>query len=125
MAEDKTYIIIDDNEIDIYIAKKMIELSFPNANIITFNNGTDALEMVKITKFDVPAIMLVDINMPIMKGFQFMEQFEKLSSEIQKNFIPYFLTSSINESDMSIAKSFKSIKKYINKPLVSNYILEL
>ena len=125
MAEDKTYIIIDDNEIDIYIAKKMIELSFPNANIITFNNGTDALEMVKITKFDVPAIMLVDINMPIMIGFQFMEQFEKLSSEIQKNFIPYFLTSSINESDMSIAKSFKSIKKYINKPLVSNYILEL
>ena len=125
MAEDKTYIIIDDNEIDIYIAKKMIELSFPNANIITFNNGTDALEMVKITKFDLPAIMLVDINMPIMKGFQFMEQFEKLSSEIQKNFIPYFLTSSINESDMSIAKSFKSIKKYINKPLVSNYILEL
>jgi CheY-like chemotaxis protein len=125
MAEDKTYIIIDDNEIDIYIAKKMIELSFPNANIITFNNGTDALEMVKITKFDVPAIMLVDINMPIMTGFQFMEQFEKLSSEIQKNFIPYFLTSSINESDMSIAKSFKSIKKYINKPLVSNYILEL
>ena len=125
MAEDKTYIIIDDNEIDIYIAKKMIELSFPNANIITFNNGTDALEMVKITKFDVPAIILVDINMPIMTGFQFMEQFEKLSSEIQKNFIPYFLTSSINESDMSIAKSFKSIKKYINKPLVSNYILEL
>jgi len=124
MAQDKTYIIIDDNEIDIYIAKKMIELSFPNANIITFNNGTDALEMVKSRKFDVPAIMLVDINMPIMTGFQFMEQFEKLSFEIQKNFIPYFLTSSINESDMSIAKSFKSIKKYINKPLVSNYILE-
>ncbi len=125
MAQSTHYIIIDDNEIDIFIATKMIELSFPNAHIITFNNASDALEMVKKNPFKKPAIMLVDINMPLMNGFQFMEEFEKLSDETKNLFIPYFLTSSINESDVAFAKTFKTIRKYINKPLTSSCILDL
>ena len=125
MLQTKKFIIIDDNEIDIFIAKKMIEISFPNSQIITFNNAIDALELVKNDTFDDPAIMLVDINMPIMNGFQFMEEFEKLPVERQKLYNPYFLTSSINESDIAFAKTFKSIRKFINKPLLSNFILDL
>jgi len=119
------YIIIDDNEIDIFIASKMIEAVISNAKIRTFKNATDALESIKNYKLDVPAVLLVDINMPIMNGFQFMEEFEKLPFETQKQFVPSFLTSSINESDLAFAKTFKTIKNYLNKPLTSNSILSL
>lgn len=124
MNKSNHYIIIDDNEIDIFIATKMIELSFPDANIITFNNAIDAIEMIKKNTFENQAIMLVDINMPIMNGFQFMEEFEKLPDETQKQFIPYFLTSSINNSDIAYAKTFKTVRKYLNKPLSINNFLE-
>ena len=119
------YIIIDDNEIDIFIALKMIQLSYPEAKVTTFNNAMDALELVKNGQIIEPVIMLIDINMPIMNGFQFIEEFEKLPIERQKIFTPYFLSSSINESDIAFAKTFKSIKKFINKPLVSNFISDL
>ena len=125
MNKSNQYIIIDDSEIDIFIATKMIELSFPDAKIITFNNAIDAIEMIKKNAFDKPALMFVDINMPIMNGFQFMEEFEKLPVETQKKFVPYFLTSSINDSEIAYAKTFKSIKKYINKPLNSKSFLDI
>jgi len=125
MAISKYYIIIDDNEIDIFIASRMIEMAFPNSMIITFNNAMDAMRAVENENFDEPVVMLVDINMPIRNGFQFMEDFEKLPIERQELFIPYFLTSSINESDIAFAKTFKTIRKFINKPLLSNFILDL
>src|SRR3954468_10464654 len=126
MNKEYNYIIIDDNQIDIFIASKMIESALPESAIVSFLNATDALEMIQNTAQENKiSIVFVDINMPIMDGFQFMEKFEKLPANIQQYYIPCFLTSSINESDIAIAKTFKTIKLYINKPLTQSNIQSL
>ncbi|MFI5222177.1 MAG: two-component system response regulator [Bacteroidia bacterium] len=112
------FIIIDDNEIDIFIARKMILNKFPDANVLSFLKATEAYEYTKAAQnLAKKAIMFVDINMPLMDGFEFMELFEKLPAGIRNNFIPCFLTSSVNESDKAIAKTFSTSVGYINKPL--------
>jgi CheY-like chemotaxis protein len=117
------YIIIDDNEVDIFIATKMIESTIPAARVISFVYAVDALKMINNAKTkDTRTVLLVDINMPIINGFQFMEEFEKLPATVQDSYIPCFLTSSINESDIALARTFKSIRQYINKPLSSSII---
>jgi CheY-like chemotaxis protein len=120
------YIIIDDSKIDIFIASKMIETAFPGAMIRSYLNASDALEVVQSEGAQSkPTVILIDISMPIMDGFDFMEEFEKLSDEVKDTYIACFLTSSINESDIAKAKTFKSIRLYLNKPLTHNNIQKL
>jgi len=126
MTKKFEYIIIDDNDIDIFIASRMIEAYDEKAVIHSFLYANEALEMIRKSGAEQhPTILLVDINMPIMDGFQFMELFEKFPQEITKNYVPCFLTSSINETDIALSKTFKTIKMYINKPLMYTVIQEI
>lgn len=126
MNIDFEYIIIDDNDVDIFIATKMIEAYNEKAIIHSYLYAKEAIDAI-INKGaeQNPTILLVDINMPIMDGFQFMELFEKLPEEVTNKYVSCFLTSSINETDISLAKTFKTIKMYINKPLMFSVIEEI
>jgi CheY-like chemotaxis protein len=120
------YIIIDDSKIDIFIASKMIETAFPGAVIRSYLNASDALEVVQSEGAQSKqTVILIDISMPIMDGFDFMDEFEKLPDEVKDTYIACFLTSSINESDIAKAKTFKSIRLYLNKPLTHINIQKL
>lgn len=120
------YMIIDDSQIDIFIASKMLQAVTPGAQIKSFLNAAEALEFIRNTPADAPkTVLFVDISMPIMDGFQFMHEFEKLPASVQDHYFTCFLTSSINEGDISKAKSFKSIRSYMNKPLTHNSIQQL
>jgi CheY-like chemotaxis protein len=126
MSKNYNYIIIDDSQIDIFIATKMIQNAIDEPIIQSFIYATEALESIKNTSANtIQTIVFVDINMPLMNGFEFMAEFEKLPIEIQNLYIPYFLTSSINESDISKAKTFITAKDYINKPLTQQSIQNL
>ncbi len=126
MSKNYNYIIIDDSQIDIFIATKMIQNAIDGANIQSFIYATEALESIKKTSSNnVQTIVFVDINMPLMNGFEFMTEFEKLPIEIQNLHIPYFLTSSINESDILKAKTFITAKDYLNKPITQQSIQNL
>lgn len=116
------FIVIDDSKLDCFIAEKIIR-NLSNCNSIqSFMQAKDALEFITETKIepDERTIVLLDIQMPIMNGFDFVERFEKLNPEITKNYVIYIISSSINENDLNKAKNFSSVKKFINKPLTSN-----
>ncbi len=118
--------IIDDNHIDIFIAEKMIEATVESCEIFSFKTAKEALTFINEKEVSqTKTIMFVDINMPLVDGFKFMEDFEKLPEEKLKMHLPCFLTSSINEGDISYAKNFKTIKQYINKPLSQKLIQNL
>jgi CheY-like chemotaxis protein len=119
----KAVMLIDDNEIDNLINQKMLEASNVAETIFMHTGAKGALEFLKnIEKLStngvgLPEIIFLDIDMPLMDGFQFLDEFDKLSDYIKNNISIIMLTSSINPQDLSKAKKSNFVKKYINKPL--------
>ena len=119
-----SFTIIDDSKLDCFIAEKIISNTGVNAKMKSFTSASEALEYIKNNPAatDVKNIIMVDIQMPIMNGFDFVEAFEQLPAEISSNYTVYMLSSSINENDLNRVKNYRSIKQFINKPLTSSVI---
>ncbi len=114
----KTVYILDDDEIIIYLTNKIIRDAQFCDNSEIFMSGQDALDRLKLiikNREELPDVMLIDINMPGMNGWEFLDEFEKLPLEKP---IPLFVfTSSINLSDREKSFTYPSIKGFIQKPL--------
>lgn len=120
------YIIIDDNKIDLLVATKAIELSKQSiASIHQFSGANAALDFIQSFKSNIHTIMLIDIQMPVMNGFEFMEAFEQLSDEIKSNYSCFFLTSSSNDLDRLRAQKYPSIKQFLSKPFKTETLINL
>ena len=127
----RTVMLIDDNEIDNLINQKMIEAASITENIYTHTGAKSAIEFLKnMEHLDVadkvlPDIIFLDIDMPLMDGFQFLEEFEKLSATAKKKCKIVMLTSSINPQDFNRSKKYENVKIYLNKPLTHDNIIKL
>jgi CheY-like chemotaxis protein len=124
MSQEKlNFIVVDDSKLDCFIAEKIIQNSGRAEKINTFQQATDALEHVK--NLPLPhgkTIIFVDIQMPVMNGFEFVESFETLPDETREAISIYMLSSSINENDIARVRGYASVKQFLNKPLTNNSI---
>ncbi|MBC8054642.1 MAG: response regulator [Sphingobacteriaceae bacterium] len=114
------FIIVDDSELDCFIAEKLVKHSGMSNKVISFLRAEDALDFVKGNPFPTDqmlTVILLDILMPIMSGIDFVEEFEKLPADVQKKYIIVAFTSSMNKKDMATMQSFKSVKCLYDKPL--------
>jgi CheY-like chemotaxis protein len=122
------FIIIDDSELDCFIAAKLIRHSGMSKNILSFLAATEALAHIKGIKhsqIDEPTIIILDLLMPLMSGVEFVEEFEKLPMSIRNKYLIVAFTSSMNKKDMSRIKSFKSVKYTFDKPINAQVLLPL
>ena len=117
--------LIDEDEIDNIINQKIIESNNFSERVMVFQTGTEALDFLRVNSRvaeNLPDLIFLDINMPIMDGFQFLEEFEKLDSPILDKSKIIMLSSSISPRDIDRAASNRFVKKYLNKPLNSRYL---
>ncbi len=127
----RAVMLIDDNEIDNLINQKMIEAASITDNIYTHTGAKSAIEFLKnMEKMDVaekvlPDVIFLDIDMPLMDGFQFLDEFENLSQLTRKKCRIVMLTSSINPQDFNRSKKYSNVKMYLNKPLSHDSILKI
>ncbi|MFI5140681.1 MAG: two-component system response regulator [Sphingobacteriales bacterium] len=126
-----SFIIVDDSELDCYVTKKFLERSSKNLNIKTFQNAEGALEMIRENqspKSKHPAIILLDLLMPGMNGFKFVEEFEKFPVEIQQKYIIIILTvlSAVSHpNDIFRILANGAVNSIIEKPLTNEKLISL
>lgn len=119
----KTIWIVDDDAIYQIIANKLINKSEMFSAVSSFKNGKDALDGLLNTlqkKIELPDIILLDINMPIMDGWEFMEEMGLLQPKFNKQIIVYIVSSSIAVEDKNKSKSHENILGYLSKPITVN-----
>jgi len=128
MAAKLSFMIIDDSELDCFIARKFIELTDRSLPVITYQNPKLAIEQIRkdADKRDMPlTIILLDLRMPIMNGFQFVDMFEKLPPDITKKYRIYILSSSRNTNDIQKILNYRSVSDMIEKPLTRERLTAL
>lgn len=114
------FIVIDDSRLDCFIAEKVIKNSGKDLSVRSFSDAREALALIKEPgNSGAKTVLIVDIQMPLMNGFEFVEAFEKLPTEIRDKYIVYVLTSSSNQSDLNRMGSYFSVNKVLHKPLSS------
>jgi CheY-like chemotaxis protein len=119
-------LVIDDDDINIFIIKKIVEKTGFDINMVSKGNGLQAIDYLKATisnQETLPHLILIDINMPIMNGWEFVEAYQTLQI-IQKVDL-YILSSSVYENDIEKTKSYASVKGFISKPLSIERLTEL
>lgn len=121
-------LIIDDDEINNFIAAKLIDKIHPVANISICLNGKEGIDFLasRIHKEEeLPDIVFLDINMPVMNGWEFLEEFEKIKNSIKKRIMINMLSSSVYNDDITKSQTFTTVNKFISKPLTTDKIKDL
>lgn len=119
--------IIDDDPIFVFGTKKIMKLANFCNSFMVFHNGEEAINhlkpIIESNQDHLPDVILLDLNMPVMDGWEFLDQFIKIPSK--KEITIYIVTSSIDPQDMEKAKDYDKISNYLIKPISSEKLQEI
>lgn len=127
MPEIKIACVVDDDPLYNFGIKKLFEYSSFSEDNLFYKNGQEAIEGLSemVEKgLTLPNVILLDINMPIMNGWQFLEEFKNREMDIYGIRI-FVVSSSINQDEIDRANAYKYVNGYIFKPLTMDKIKEL
>jgi CheY-like chemotaxis protein len=121
-------LLIDDNGIDNYVNKMTLEMENFSNEVFAFESASKGLDFLERAHSDhgkIPDYIFLDINMPVMTGFDFLNKFNGFSESIKKRSKVIMLSSSINPEEIARAKANSNVTMFIAKPLTSEKIQEL
>lgn len=125
MSRFKSICIIDDDPICVFGIRKMIEqVNFFN-DIKVYSNGLEAIQDFKKKldeNFILPSTIFLDLNMPIMDGWDFLEDFKKIPLEDRKNVRIHIVSSSVDSRDFTRANGYKEVNNFFTKPITKENI---
>lgn len=121
-------LLVDDDEGTNFLNERIIRLSGYVNNIVKAHNGIQALEYLKLkinSKHPQPEFILLDINMPAMNGWEFMEAYSQLDEAQKAQIIIVMLSTSLNPDDEKKAREIKEINDFRSKPLTMKMFTDL
>lgn len=119
-------LVVDDDAINTFIIKKIVEKTGFPVLMEAKSNGQLAISYLKTCLNDaklLPDLILVDINMPVLNGWEFLDAYATIN--IAKPIAIYMLSSSVYENDIEKAKNYQSVKGFISKPISIDRLKEL
>ncbi len=123
MLKLKNCCIIDDDPIFIYGTKRIMKETDFCDTIMVYNNGEDALHGIRNTyeaTGQIPQVIFLDLNMPIMNGWDFLDELIKIPNNPFKETIINVISSSVDPSDLNKVKNYELVNNYILKPITPN-----
>lgn len=123
-----TIALVDDDSIFQFTATRLIESAKLARKVLHFENGGEALQYLKensLNSENLPDFLFLDINMPFVDGWMFLEDFVKIKSGLAKEIKIYMVSSSIDPRDMSRAKGFIEVIDFVVKPLTKGVFEEI
>jgi len=125
----KRFLLVDDDPLSNYITKIILKKSIDGVHINEFTIPEDGLEFIKSEPSQNPpdgkTILFLDINMPTMSGWEYLEEFELFDASIKEKYNIYILSSSLDPSDINRAKANPLVIDYIEKPLNKETLLKI
>ncbi len=114
--------IIDDDTIYTKLLIKLLRLKKLCTNILVFKNGKEAIEYFQNLsptekRKNIPELIFLDINMPIMNGWEFLNEFKDIREDIENKLSLYVVSSSIDPMDFKKANDIELVDGYLSKPV--------
>ena len=122
MDKKLNFVLIDDDNIFNFLSQRVLKSCDITDTITTFSNAKEALAYLAESKENSTDIILLDIRMPEMDGFEFLEEFTVLNC---LNIDIYMLTSSLDERDKERAFTYSTVKGFYSKPLNKEIAVEI
>jgi response regulator of citrate/malate metabolism len=113
--------LIDDDEIQNLINTRVISIVADHVKVKAFTSAENALSDLKENAGDMPEMIFLDINMPKMNGWDFLEAYQTLENKVKV----YMLSSSINNKDIQKSETYEVVNGFICKPLVVEKLSEI
>ena len=128
MEKINTICIVDDDKVHTYILNKLIQKLELSDHILSYSNGEKAIdafkEMVSSNVY-LPDVILLDINMPEMDGWEFIDAFRNLNTPYGKKTAIYISSSSITQEDQEKAATYHEVLNYLIKPIEPQTLLKI
>lgn len=120
--------VIDDDDIYQFLLKKELKSTQIVDKIVVFSDGAKALEFmtsVKDTPDQLPDIIFLDVNMPVMNGWEFLDEFILLRPRLSKEIVILIVSSSFDKRDIERAKEYAEVSDYIIKPVTRSNLVNV
>ena len=128
MRSIKNLFIIDDDEIFVFLAMKIIQSTGLVEKVQVFKDGEEGIEFLKSIADDQsqwPEIVLLDLNMPVMDGWEFLEEYNQLKPDMLSEIRLYLASSSISPHDIERSKAIKTVTDFIIKPFEKERFIDM
>ncbi len=125
MKSEKILCLVDDDDIYQYTFLTQLKDTNLAKDILLFSDGEMAMDYIEANLSDLsslPDVIFLDINMPIMDGWEFLEEFVRLKPDIGKEIVIYMVSSSIDPSDLDRAKAITEVSDYLIKPIIKDQV---
>lgn len=121
-------LLIDDDQVYLFAATKTIEATGLAGSVEVCTNGLDAIEYLQKvigSSGKLPDVIFIDINMPVMDGWEFLEEYKTLAKQINSPIKIYILSSSVDKNDIMRSKEYNSVIDYVVKPVYKEKFSEI
>ena len=120
--------VIDDDKTFVFLTKKIIQSAPYNVNIEEFNDGQQAIDYLRQNAGEqdmLPDVIFLDLSMPVMDGWEFINEYRRLRPDIAKSAKLYIVSSSISPHDIERSRHLEVVSDFIIKPLVKSKFTEI
>lgn len=124
----KNLALVDDDDIFAFLTKMTIEDSNLVDMVKVFRNGKEAIDFLSENSDDpmqLPEVILLDLSMPVMDGWQFLEEYVNIKPRIGKKIVIYIVSSSISPGDVVRAQNISEVTDYLIKPITKEHLVEM
>lgn len=120
--------IVDDDDAFVFLTKEMVAETNMVDNISVFKNGKVALDFIEMNRSNeqqLPEIILLDLSMPVMDGWQFLEKYAQINPVLARKISIYICTSSISPDDVNRAKAQSLVSNFMVKPVTPENLISM